>query len=98
MALFDMFTVFFWGGGGSDAAPISSLIEDLSKFCTRIDNQSIRKNLHKINDIIDNHFILLRKLAENTIERVNFKISALLLHFLLNPTELLQKTNHSCCF
>ena len=38
-----------------------------TKFCTGIDNQSIssdvEKNLQKINDIIDNDVIIMRKLC-----------------------------------
>ena len=37
----------------------------------------MEKNLHKINDVIDNDVIIVRKLAEKTItERVYFKITA----------------------
>ena len=49
------------------------------KFSTGIENQSISSNiekLHKTNDVIDNNVIILRKLAEKTVERVYFKIAA----------------------
>ena len=45
-----------------------------TKFCTGIENQSISsnigKNLHKINDVIDNDVIIVRKLVEKTVKRV----------------------------
>ena len=45
-----------------------------TKFCTGTDNQSIssniEKNLHKINDVIDNDVNIVRKLAEKTVKRV----------------------------
>ena len=44
-----------------------------TKFCTGIDNQSISSNMekmHKINDVIDNDLIIVRKLAEKTVKRV----------------------------
>ena len=50
-----------------------------TKFCTGIDNQSIssnmEKNLHKINDVIDNDVIIVRNLAEKTVKIVYFKIA-----------------------
>ena len=65
-----------------------------TKFCTGIENQSItsnmEKNSHKINDVIDNDVIIVRKLAEKTEKESIFK-SLRLLHLLFNPTETLQK-------
>ena len=63
--------------GGADAPPIIFAVcgPIATKFCTGIDNQSIssnmEKNSRKINDVI-----MVRKLAERTIKRVYFKISA----------------------
>ena len=45
----------------------------------------IWKNLHKINDVIDND-VILRKLAEKTVKDSILK-SPLLFHLLLNPAE-----------
>ena len=43
-----------------------------TKFCRGINNQSIgsnmEKNLHKINDIIDNDIIIVKKLSEKTVK------------------------------
>ena len=67
---------FFLGGGiiFIVCGPIAT------KSCTGIDNQSIslnmEKNLHKINDVIDNDVIIVRNLAEKTVKRVYFKIVA----------------------
>ena len=36
----------------------------------------MEKNLHKINDVIDNDVIIVRNLAEKTVKRVYFKIAA----------------------
>ena len=50
--------------------------------------------LHKINEVIDNDIIIVRKLAEKTIKRVKKEPilkSLLLLHLLFNRTETLKK-------
>ena len=45
-----------------------------TKLCIGIDNQSIslhvEKNWYKINDVIDNDVIIVRKLAEKTVKRI----------------------------
>ena len=50
-----------------------------TKFFTGINNQSISstmgKNLHKINDVMDNEVIIMRNLAEKAVKRVYFKIA-----------------------
>ena len=55
--------------------PLSSLFVDLSQrnflqgFTIKALAQ-IWKKLHKINDVIDNDVIIMRKLAEKTVKRV----------------------------
>ena len=36
----------------------------------------MEKNLHKIDDVIDNDVIIVRNLAEKTVKRIYFKIVA----------------------
>ena len=80
--LFDMFRFFLLGGGGGGMPPPIIFVvcgPIATKFCTRIDNQIISSNmekLHKINDVIHNDVIIVRKLAEKTVKRVYFKIAA----------------------
>ena len=56
--------------GGTDAAPLlSSLFVDLSQqnFVQELTIKALAqicKNLHKINDVIDNYVIIVRKLAD----------------------------------
>ena len=85
--------MFRFGGGGTDAAPfiISVVCGPIStKFCTEIDNQSISSNIEKqlckINEVIDNDIIIMRKLVETTVKKSILK-SLLLLPLLFNPSE-----------
>ena len=50
----------------------------------------MKQKLHKVNDVIDNDAVIVRKLAEKTVKNPILK-SLLLLHLLFNPTETLQK-------
>ena len=69
------FDIFRFGGGGEASAPSLSLLFVAlfaTKFCTGIDSQSISSNmekLYKVNDVIDNDVIIVRKLAEKTVTR-----------------------------
>ena len=53
---------------------IKALAQMWRKICTDIDNQSITLNmeesLHKINDLINNDVIIVKKLVEKTVKRV----------------------------
>ena len=75
-------TCLGWGGGGGGCRPSIILAvcgPIANKFCTGIDNEgisSIWKDLHKINDVIDNDVIIVRKLAEQTVKTVSLKIAA----------------------
>ena len=62
-------------GGEGRIPPIIFVVSGViaTKFCTEIDNQSISSNMekmHKINDVIDNDVIIVRKLPERTVKRV----------------------------
>ena len=71
------FDIFRFGGGG-DICPTHPTIFVVcgpvaTKFCARIDNQSIRSSMekmHKVKDVIDNDVIIARKLAKKTVKRV----------------------------
>ena len=74
------YDVFRFGGGGGGRIIFVVCGPIATKFCTGIDNQSIssdmEKSLHKINDVIHNGVIIVRKLAEKPVKRVYFKIAA----------------------
>ena len=88
--LFAFFTFLGWGDA---ALPIIFVVcgPIARKFCTEIDNQSsssnMEKNVPKINDVIDNDIIIVRKLAEDSkeskksLKRTYFKIAAALKNF-----------------
>ena len=75
--IFDIFRLGGGGGGGGGGGRYRPLIifvvcgNIAAKFCTGIDNQSIssniEKNLHKINEVVNNGVIIVWKLAEKTV-------------------------------
>ena len=52
----------------------------------------MEKNLHEINDVIDNDVMIVRKLATvKIVQKESILKSLLLLHLLFSPIETLQK-------
>ena len=78
MHLFAIKQILFIGIGFFDIFRLPPLLSFVvcgpiaTKFCTGIDKAlaQIWKNLHKINDLIDNDVIIVRRLAEKTVKRV----------------------------
>ena len=76
----DMFRL--GGGGGRMPPPLSSLFEDLSQqnFVRGLTIKALaqiwKEIWIKINDVIDNGVIIMKKLAEKILKRVYFKIAA----------------------
>ena len=78
----DMFRLGGGGGGGACRPPLSSLFEDLSQenFVQGLTIKALaqiwKEIWIKINDVIDNGVIIMKKLAEKILKRVYFKIAA----------------------
>ena len=63
---------------------------------TRNDNQSVSSNIEKIqkiNDVIDNDFIILGNLSKKTVKRVYFKIAPASLFFCSTLLKLYRNIN-----
>ena len=87
------------GEGGSGCRPPTILViygPITTKFYTGNDNQSVSSNtekIQKINDVIDNDFIIQRNLSKKTVKRVYFKIAPASLFFCSTLLKLYRNIN-----